>query len=63
MIFQLPKASDVFGSLKTLVEDLNRFHPDPSRYPTFADNASALAANLKVGAPYVDSNGFMRRVM
>jgi hypothetical protein len=63
MIFQQMPGASTEENFKRLVADLNRFHPTIDRMPTFADNASAKAANLKVGAPYVDDNGFVRRVI
>lgn len=63
MIFQSAPGADAQTNLKRLMDDLNRFHPPINRLPTFADNTSAKAANLKVGAGYVDLNGYVRRVI
>jgi hypothetical protein len=46
---------------RRLVDDLNRFLPSIDSLPTFADDDAAEAGNLKVGAPYVDSSGIVRR--
>lgn len=61
MIFATPPAED--PGMKRLVDDLNRFHPTVDRWPVFADDAAAKAANLKVGYPYVTPDGFCKRRM
>lgn len=49
------------AAFSRLVDDLNRFHPTITRLPVFADDAAAAAGRVKVGEPYVDTNGFVRR--
>jgi hypothetical protein len=64
MIFTGPagKSIDaVHAAVQRLVDELNRFHPTISRLPVFTDDAAAAGGQLKVGDPYVDLNGFVRR--
>lgn len=65
MIFEPPVGADG-PSMKAwadrLISELNRFHAPINRWPVFADDAAAKAAQLKVGDGYVDPNGFARRV-
>lgn len=64
MIFTHPasKALDaVHAAVVRLVDELNRFHPTISRLPVFANDAAAQSGQVKIGEPYVDTNGFVRR--
>lgn len=66
MIFSAPankSLEGIHGAFSRLVDELNRFHPTISRLPVFADDIAAAAGQLKVGDPYVDANGFVRRRM
>ena len=65
MIFTPPTGADM-PSIKAWADrhiaEMNRFHQPISLWPVFADDTAAKAGKLKVGAGYVDPNGFARRV-
>lgn len=66
MIFTKPAAATlpaIFAWAARHTEEVNRFHSPITRFPVFANDAAAAAGNLKVGSPYVDTNGFVRRRM
>lgn len=46
---------------RRLVDDLNRFLAPIDGLPVFADDAAAAAGNVKVGQPYVATDGQVRR--
>jgi hypothetical protein len=46
---------------RRLTDDLNRFVQSIESLPTFADDAAASGGGLKIGQPYVASDGQVRR--
>jgi hypothetical protein len=64
MIFAPPTGSSndqLAAWARRLTDDLNRFVPPIDSLPEFADDAAAGAGNLKIGQPYVASDGQVRR--
>jgi hypothetical protein len=46
---------------RRLTDDLNRFVQSIDSLPVFADDAAAAAGSLKIGQPYVATDGQVRR--
>lgn len=51
----------LFAWARRVTDDINRSRPTIDSLPSFADDSEAANSNLKVGQPYVDPEGIVRR--